>query len=396
MQRGDRIGLIGGVGGGNTGNEVSFEVVRDGLHSARASLRFAVITPMPEQFRSSSLVGTDEVVLPLRAPRTGGGSRSPRSLLSRAAAEVRHLAHVMRSVGDLRALVVCGTGVLDDFEEPPWGMPWSLFLWAAAARVRRTPFILLAVGAGPITGRLSGALFRATVALATEVSYRDEDSLRTMAELGAGRPDARVACDLAFGREIRPALTARSGPRMCVGVAVMDWAGWSGRDETAASSYFTTLVDTVTGLVQRGHPVLLLVGQPVDVAPAEEVRQSVVARLPNADLSLADIGSFDDLVAAVQTTDLVLATRFHTVVAALMTDRPVISAGYAPKNGELLRRVGLGHADRPIDQVDASWFLQQVDGVAAGTVTHRGDQRVIGDWAALTHSEIAGLATRIG
>lgn len=396
MGRGDRIGLIGGVGGGNTGNEVSLEVVRDRLRAARENLRFAVVTPMPEQVRSRSLAGPDEIVLPLRAPRPVTGSRSLRSLLGRAAAEVGHVARVMHSMGRLRALVVCGTGVLDDFEEPPWGMPWSLFLWAAGARVRRTPFVLLAVGAGPITGRLSGALFRATVALATEVSYRDEDSLRTMEELGAGRSDARVTCDLAFGREVRPAPATVPDLRMCVGVAVMDWGGWSGRDQTAAASYLTTLVDTVTGLVERGHRVRLLVGQPVDVAPAQEVRRSVVARLPDADLPLADIGSFDDLVAAVQTTDLVLATRFHTVVAALMADKPVISAGYAPKNRELLRRVGLGHADRSIDQVDAPWLLQQVDAVADGTAIHRGDQRVIGDWAASTRSEIAGLATRIG
>lgn len=396
MSRGLRVGLVGAVGGGNTGNEVSLAVVRDLIHGAREDLQFAVVTPTPHEARARSIARPEEPVVALRAPRPPRRPRSLARLVRRGTGETLHVVRVVRAVGDLRALVVCGTGILDDFEEPPWGMPWSFFLWAAVARARGVPFVLMAVGAGPITGRLSQVLFRATVQLATEVTYRDEDSLRTMETLGARRDDARVTCDLAFGRSVPPAPVAVPGPTMRVGVAVMDWGGWSKRDETTARIHRSTLVGTVDGLMAQGHRVLLLVGQPVDVEPAREIRRRVLAGRPDQDLPVADIETFDDLVAAVQTTDLVLATRFHTVVAALLTDRPVISAGYAPKNHALLARVGLAGADRPVKDVDATWWLDRVEAVATGRDEARASGRIIGDWAELVRDELADLATRIG
>lgn len=396
MPRAKRVALVGGVGGGNTGNEVSLDVVRDLLRATREDLRFCVVTPMPVEARARGLAHPEEPVLPLRAPRSTVGPRTVGAVLRRAVAEGRHTCRVVHAVGGMRALVVCGTGILDDFEEPPWGMPWSLFLWAAVARVRRRPFILLSVGAGPIVGRVSGHLFRATAALATEVTYRDEDSLRTMVDLGSGRADARVTCDLAFGREVAPGPAAAPGPEMRVGVAVMDWGGWSGDDEGARNHYLAILTEAVVGVLARGHRVVLLVGQPVDVGPAHEVRRGVLARRRDADLRVADIDTFDDLVGEVQATDLVVATRFHSVVVALLAARPVVSIGYAPKNRSLLTRVGLAHVDRPAREVTAAWILDQVDAVARGGAPYRGSEEVIDGWRRLVRDEIAALATRIG
>ncbi|WP_435199392.1 polysaccharide pyruvyl transferase family protein [Janibacter sp. GS2] len=396
MPRGKRVALVGGVGGGNTGNEVSLDVVRDLLRAARDDLRFCVVTPMPVETTTRGLAHPGEPVLPLRAPRSTAGPRTVGAVLRRALAEGRHTCRVVHEVGGMRALVVCGTGVLDDFEEPPWGMPWSLLLWAAVARVRRRPFILLSVGAGPIGGRVSGRLFRATAALATEVTYRDADSLRTMVDLGSVRADARVTCDLAFGREVAPGPAAAPGPGMRVAVAVMDWGGWSGDDEEARGQYLATLTEAVVGVLDRGHRVVLLVGQPVDVGPAHEVRRSVLSRRPDADLRVADIGAFDDVVDEILGADLVVATRFHLVVAALVSARPVISIGYAPKNRALLTRVGLAHVDRPAEEVTAAWILEQVDAVARDGARYRGSDEVIEGWRRLVRDEVAALATRIG
>lgn len=388
-----RVGLVGGVGGGNTGNEVSLAVVRDGLAAARPDLRFAVVTPMPDGARARGLVHRDEPVLSFRADRTHGGAR-PVRVGRRVIAELRHVGSVIRWMGSLEAVVVCGTGVLDDLEEPPWGMPWSLLLWAAVARARRRPFVLLAVGAGPVLSPTSALLFRATVRLASDVTYRDADSMRTMADLGAARPDARVTCDLAFGRAVGPAAPAQPRPGMRVAVGIMDWRGWSGSGR-GTQQYLDTLAEVVIGLLDRGCRVVLTVGQPVDVEPAREVHRRVLRRCPQAELPLADVGSFDELLAVVQGVDLVVATRFHTVVAALAADRAIVSAGYAPKNRAVLERVGLDHADRPVDETDSAWIIGEVDAVAEGTAPWRADREVIAGWARLVRDEIDGLATRI-
>lgn len=395
MASGRRVGLVCGVGGGNTGNEVSLAVVREHLTRARPDLSFALVTPMPEGARTRGVARPDEPVLAFHATRPRGGWRVAR-LGRRVAAETRHVASVVRAMGGLQAVVVCGTGVLDDLEEPPWGMPLSLLLWAAVARLHRRPFALLAVGAGPVRSRVSAALFSATVRLASEVTYRDADSRRVMARLGADRPDARVTCDLAFGHAVPAGESPSPRQGTTVAVSVMDWKGWTGENRGATAHYLATLTTVVTGLLDRGHRVVLTVGQPVDVAPAQEVRRRVLEQRPGAMLPLADIDTFDDIVEVVRGADLVVATRFHTVVATLLADRPVVSAGYAPKNHALLERVGLDHADRPVDEIDAAWLLAEVDGGVADPGSRRADREVIEGWARLVRAEIDALATRIG
>ena len=54
------------------------------------------------------------------------------------------------------------------------------------------------------------------------------------------------------------------------------------------------------------------------------------------------IGSFSDLMEVVSGVDLVVATRFHNVVAALICEKPVISLEYAAKNSRVMDECGLG------------------------------------------------------
>jgi polysaccharide pyruvyl transferase WcaK-like protein len=53
-------------------------------------------------------------------------------------------------------------------------------------------------------------------------------------------------------------------------------------------------------------------------------------------------------------TELIVATRFHNLVAALRVGRPAISIGYAKKNDALLAQVGLGAFCQPIEKLDLS------------------------------------------
>jgi polysaccharide pyruvyl transferase WcaK-like protein len=52
-------------------------------------------------------------------------------------------------------VVVPGTGILDDFGEPWYAMPYDLFKWSLAAMLGGRPFTFVSVGAGPIQHPLS-------------------------------------------------------------------------------------------------------------------------------------------------------------------------------------------------------------------------------------------------
>lgn len=105
-------------------------------------------------------------------------SRGTRPALRRVFVAARHEAKSLTSawalLGRVDALVVPGTGILDDFGERPWGMPLALAGWAVLARMRRCHLELLAIGAGPVAQPVSRWLLMLIGSLASKRSYRDQ------------------------------------------------------------------------------------------------------------------------------------------------------------------------------------------------------------------------------
>jgi polysaccharide pyruvyl transferase WcaK-like protein len=108
---------------------------------------------------------------------------------------------------------------------------------------------------------------------------------------------------------------------------------------------------------------------PTDGRPRDEIMAHLAATL-DADalgrVAAPHIGTPDDVLAAVAATDLVVATRFHNVVAGLMLGRPVISVGYAKKNDVLLADMGLGAFCQHIETLDVERLQAQFSELAAG------------------------------
>jgi polysaccharide pyruvyl transferase WcaK-like protein len=75
--------------------------------------------------------------------------------------------------------------------------------------------------------------------------------------------------------------------------------------------------------------------------------------------------------------EVVVASRFHTLVAALAVGRPVVALGYAPKSAELQSTYGLAPLCQPIDQIDAALLVAQVEQArAAGRPSEQTTSRI--------------------
>lgn len=392
---GPRILLICGVGTGNIGNDDSLQVATRCFKEILPAPQFMVATPHPDGARNL----VDYPVIPISQ-----NLAAYRRLRNRRAIAAAILAGEWRRFRLLRActstsdlLVVTGTGILDDFGERPWTMPYALLSWAIAARVLRRPIAFMAVGAGPIAGRTNRIIFGTVARLANTISYRDEESrdyLRTHCHV---ERDARVCPDLVFGHPaplFPPADTRCESIR--IGVGVMHYGGWSqGREGPAYDRYIQTLSDTVVLLRKSGHSVSFLVGQPVDI-PAV---QDVIVRCANAGiqgLEVPAIETFDDLLESVAKTDLVIATRYHNVVAALLAGRPVVSLSYAPKNRALLRQLGLDAFDRPVETADPAWILDRIGELRARRCRLPEDtDSLLRAWADDVRNEVARVAALV-
>lgn len=262
-------------------------------------------------------------------------------------------------------LVFPGTGVLDDFCTAPWGLPYDLFRWCLAARLRGVKIQFVSVGAGPINHPLSRRFMRSAAWMADYRSFRDTVSKAFMHSIGLDTSHDAVYPDIAFSLPSESAsVSIDANQPLTVGVGVMSYFGWLGRKhggDQIYHDYIAKMTRFVQWLLDHGHRVRLLIGDMSDEPTVDELRRNVLAsrRVPAGQLTSEPMRSFADVARQVSAVDVVVATRFHNVVCALMLCRPLVSIGYAKKNDVLMAEMGLGRYCQRLEDLDVDALITQ-------------------------------------
>jgi polysaccharide pyruvyl transferase WcaK-like protein len=126
--------------------------------------------------------------------------------------------------------------------------------------------------------------------------------------------------------------------------------------------YLDTLAIFVTWLLAHEYDVRLLIGDTCDRAVTQEFRH-----LLNERLSTHDAGRIIDepavsvghLLSQLAAIDLVVATRFHNVLLALLLDKPVISISFHHKCASLMSQMGLSEYCQDISELQADKLIEQ-------------------------------------
>ncbi|ANH36555.1 colanic acid biosynthesis protein [Nocardioides dokdonensis FR1436] len=349
-----RVGLLGRLGSGNIGNDASLEVVlahlRRTVPDARLDAMCSGAVAVRERY------GLDAVDLH-RQPR--GGTAAGRVLRGIVTDAWRISAWVRRH----DVVIVPGMGTLEStLHERSWQMPWTLLVMALSGRVWGTRVALVGVGADAVPQRVHRVLLVGAARLAHYRSFRDEHSREEMVRMGLPPGDS-VYPDLVLGlpRAGRPAPTSGT-----VGLGVMAWSGSNGdrgQAERLHAAYADRLVALVRRLLERGYRVRLLVGDADDVPVARRLLAAVPSD-PDR-LSLVSVSTPGELMAAVASVEVVVASRYHNVVCALRCGTPAVALAYAAKHRELLAQVGLERLTHDIRHLDPERLVVQVDAVHA-------------------------------
>lgn len=345
-----RLGAFGFFGMGNLGNEASLAALLEHVRGLDPDIDVRCFVGDPQVAGQEHQVAATA----LMSHRSRPGARGPVESLRKAWGRVVDVPRIWGLVGQVDVVVVPGMGVL----EPTlgganlWGFPYWQFLVALSARLRRRPFVLLSVGAGVPTNPWIRFYFRSTLRLARYTTFRDEGSLTAANELrGQPRPGT-VSADLAFGLSAPPGLGPPIAGRVVVGVMTPDTSGPSA--DTVAV-YIDKLSLAVGRLIDRGHTVRLVVGDLADLAIAHRVADRVRERLPRLDrsmLGVSDARTLRALMLEMSQAEVVVASRYHNLVCALMVSRPAVSLGYADKNAELVASFGLAGYDQSMVAFD--------------------------------------------
>src|SRR5690606_22819944 len=315
----------------------------------------------------------------------------------------------VRRIREYDLFVIPGTGILDDFGQGPLDLPFHLLRWCRAARIAAVPVHFLSIGAEPVAVSTTRWVLGRAARLATYRSYRDHASLENAERLGIEVSGDAVYPDLAFSYPAAhlPPCDPVAWPPRRVGVGVMGYYGWNltgAAAEAAYATYMSKLQRFVSWLLERGYEVRLLIGDTrPDQRPVRELVETLGAAAPRRDsaarLIAEPIRTVDDLLAQIAEVDVVVCSRLHNVVLALLLERPVISIGYSKKNDALLERAGFGDYCQDVESFDVDRLIRQFTDLASRPGNPAGRLRTLNDdcrrqlerqYAAL----LAELATR--
>jgi len=376
-----RIAAYGFLGMGNIGNEASFQAVREWLGADCPDVVLTCLSADPDVVqRLHGVPGRSLMCYPnLRGPGATRGA------LRKALGRLLDIPRTLALVREVDVVLVPGMGVLEStLGANAWGLPYWQFLTALAARLQRRRFVLVSVGAEVAPNPWVRLLYRWTMALSRYCSFRDRQSQVAMLRQPAAGERGTVYPDLAFALTAPPEAeplpghvvigvmpswlpSARGvvdGPLIRRGVEGLT-AVMRGEDvRRAGESYAEKMVAAIIRLLADGRTVTLVVGDLADTFLAQEIVASVERKrqdLPSGRLVVSQANTFHALMQEMVRAEVVVASRFHNVIAGLKVARPTVSLGYAEKNQHLLSEFGWGEFAQAIDDFDVDLLLEHIE-----------------------------------
>jgi polysaccharide pyruvyl transferase WcaK-like protein len=365
-----KIILFGHFGGLNTGNEGTLIAILTRLRSLYPAGEFCCICTGPQSVTLRH--GIDAVPISTRSVRIWDRRRPLHIRLATfpvaVAAEIGEWLRAFRTLEGSTMLIVPGGGMLTDaYGVQGWG-PYNITKWSVAAKLRGCKVFLVSVGAGPIYTRPGRLFVRSALALADYKSLRDRASLLYLESIGFRGSDARVYPDLVFSLLphdfLSPDVGSEQSGRRIVGVGLMRYQGrYSAKYPSAetVSEYFNVLSTFVEWLLARDYDVRLLLGD-ADPEVVEDftslLRERVEPYSPER-VSYRPAETVGQILSALAATDVVVATRFHNVLMAVLLNKPVLAISHHHKCESLMSEMGLSEYSQDIHHMDAPKLIRQ-------------------------------------
>jgi polysaccharide pyruvyl transferase WcaK-like protein len=367
------IALFGLFGCGNLGNDGSLETMLEFLRQARPEASLYCICHDPELVSETFSIPT----VPMSwSSQTAGWAPRPIRLALKFVGKLTDVVQTFRHIRKADVMIVPGTGILDDFGERAWGMPFNIFRWCVAARIVGTKIALVSIGAGPIGTDPSRWLMKSAARFAHYRSYRDIMSKEFMEGIGFDTRRDPIYPDIVFRLATPPIPPSRkdAGP-LTVGIGVMSYYGWYGFAEGGQAifeTYIGKLAEFATQLLDQGHDLRLFTGELGDQGAVDRLLRKLIADRPDAAhrITAEPAFSLHDVMRQMAPVDVVVATRFHNIVCALKMGKPTISLGYSRKNDMLMSEMGLADFCQHVERFDVGTLSQHFSSLTAQRRDH--------------------------
>jgi polysaccharide pyruvyl transferase WcaK-like protein len=289
----------------------------------------------------------------------------------------REAAMEMADIGEVDGVLdISGFGYSD-----VWGTGFTSrgLGWARYCQGRNVPLLCLPQAWGPFRNPGVAAQTREICRRSRFVFARDRESERYLGEiLRDTGVEIRAAPDIAFshqgarpavGAGILSALGVRLDQRPVVGLTPNTRIYYRTPGEGQANQYVEFMVEVARFCIQEWKAQVVLL--PHEYAMGDKPKRDdrflcgliqLALAAPEHCVSLSSFHTAEEMKSIISHLDLLIGSRFHSLVFALASAVPVVAVGWAHKYAELMELFGLeGYAVEH----------QQLDFAAARTQLHR-------------------------
>ena len=370
----NKISLFGHFGQINFGNESTLQAILYHLHRHIPDAETTCICTYPDvttrTYNIDAVPMTGVFVKPLWL-RGNPAARFLRKIIIGIPSELYRWLAAIRILKGMGMLIVPGTGLLTDVcGLSGWG-PYTMFKWSLVAKLCRCKLLFVSVGAGPVYSALGKYFVKSALSLADFRSYRDNASLEYLKGIGFPTNSDRVYPDLVFS--LPEAVIANDNSekkrRSVVGLGLMEYYGKPSVDSPGNAiylAYLENLVVFLRWLLAHEYDARLLIGDVGDRRVTEEFKSLLKERsliYDEARIIDEPVSSVEHLISQLAATDIVVATRFHNVLLALLLNKPVISISFHHKCASLMSEMGLGEYCHDINHMNAGRLIEQFQDV---------------------------------
>jgi polysaccharide pyruvyl transferase WcaK-like protein len=158
---------------------------------------------------------------------------------------------------------------------------------------------------------------------------------------------------------------AKRAGRKVVGLGLMSYAGKYSVEKPSNRiylEYLDNLVAFTAWLLAHDYVIRLLIGDVDDRSLPKEFKSLLKATLGAYDeerILDQPALSVEQLLSQIAQTDMVVATRFHNVLLALVFNKPVIAISFHHKCASLMQDMGLAEYCHDINDMNAGRLIEQ-------------------------------------
>ncbi|WP_371497933.1 polysaccharide pyruvyl transferase family protein [Kitasatospora sp. NBC_00374] len=303
----------------------------------------------------------------------------------------------VRALAEADLVLSLGGGYLNGKADFPSDLSIAFLLFPLWLAQRfGVPVVLAPQSYGPFPTGRQQRMMRAVVGASRRVVAREEISVARLAE--AGVPDANLlrGVDSAFAFRSRSRRAWRTELGIPADARLVLVTARQFLDPAGQAAYEEAMAAAVRHLVERHGCQVVLVPQVTCTFQADDdriVNRRIAAAVDSPWLHVVDDEGIDhhDIFALYGTADLILGTRFHSVIFGLVAGVPCAAVEYDHKTRGIMADLGLEHWVVRMTEATPQSLTGLVDRLVAEEEDYRGHLRAVLPGYSARAEEFVGL-----